>query len=141
MSAPRRTWGAQAPTGSEEEKKPNFDEMDNKDIIGYQKAQMQRQDEHIEQIGESIKRQKNIAVAINVEVNEQTKLLDRLDAHVDKSSAKVDKGTEDTRQVTVKAKQTGMLCTILILFLIIIALIIFVLLWDRIRKQQKKEFK
>ena len=129
MSAPRRTWGAQASSStSEDETKPDFSNMDNKDIIGYQKAQMQRQDERIEQIGESVKRQKDIAVAINVEVNEQSKLLDRLDAHVDKSNAKVDKGIERTRQTTAKAKQTGMLCTILILFLIIIALIIVVLL-------------
>lgn len=128
MSVPRRTWGAQVPSISDEESKPNFDGMSNNDILEHQKMQMAKQDERIDMIGESVKRQKNIAVAINVEVNEQSRLIDKLDAHVDKSNAKVEKGTENTRQVTVKAKQTGMLCTILVLFLIIIALIIFVLL-------------
>lgn len=128
MSAPRRTWGAQVPAPTESEEKPDLEGMSNQDIVGYQKAQMAKQDERIDQIGESVKRQKQIAVAINVEVNEQSKLLDRLDAHVDKSNTKVENGIESTRQTTKKAKQTGMLCTIFILFLIIIALIIFVLI-------------
>lgn len=112
-----RHWGASASFTTESR---DYDSMDNNDILELQKAEMARQDDAIGSIHESVKRQKNLAYTINTELDDQGRLLDALDKHVDESNSRVQEGTEHVRAVERKARQTGLISIICVLFLVII---------------------
>lgn len=116
-----RHWGASASFGTEER---DYDSMSNNDILELQKAEMARQDQALDSIHESVKRQKGLATTIHTELEDQNRLLDRLDQHVDESNSRVDEGIVHVRQVEKKARQTGLISIICVLFLVIIVVAI-----------------
>lgn len=117
MSSGRR-WGAAAAAESSENR--DFESMSNSEILELQKAEMDRQDQAIDAIHESVKRQKGLAITINTELEDQSRLLDSIDSHVDKSNARVEEETMHVRAVENKAKQNAPIAIICLLFLVII---------------------
>ena len=61
------------------------------------------------------------------EYQEQNALLTKIDGHVDRTSGRVQAVTTRTRKVTQKARQSGMIFAIFVLFLIIIGLLVLVM--------------
>ena len=112
-----RHWGASAASGPEDR---DYESMSNEDILELQKTEMARQDEAIDFIHESVKRQKGLATTIRTELEDQDRLLDQLDKHVDESNSRVEEETLHVRQVEKKARQNGLLSIICVLFLVII---------------------
>jgi len=115
-----RVWGAAAAGQQPARESPETAGLDNQGILALQQQRMAEQERRVETIGASVMRQKEIAVTIHDELTEQTQLLDEIDAHVDKTTGRVEAGTMRTRRVTEKGRQSGMIWTILLLFIILI---------------------
>ncbi|KAL6695860.1 v-SNARE protein [Trichoderma pleuroticola] len=64
-------------------------ELDNQGVLLLQKQEMQAQDQAIGQLAAIIRRQKEMGIQINEEVERQTELLDSLDEDVDRVDGKV----------------------------------------------------
>ncbi|KAL6787932.1 v-SNARE protein [Trichoderma sp. SZMC 28012] len=64
-------------------------ELDNQGVLLLQKQEMQSQDQAIDQLAAIIRRQKEMGIQINEEVERQTELLDSLDEDVDRVEGKV----------------------------------------------------
>ena len=90
-------------------------------------AKIAEQDERLERIAQSVHKQHTIATEVNHELKHQNRLLDDIDAHVDRTSMKVRKGTVQARRVEERAKQKGLLCVVFLLFVVIIVLFILML--------------
>mmetsp|Transcript_16502 Transcript_16502/g.24629 ORF Transcript_16502/g.24629 Transcript_16502/m.24629 type:complete len:251 (+) Transcript_16502:54-806(+) len=112
----RNIWGAPAETDETRE-------LSNYDVVGLQKKKIQDQDRDLEALGETIGRQKDIAVAINEELDVHTGLLDDLDGHVSSTTHRVRGETERVMSFSEKVKTGGMLCTIVILVIVCIVLL------------------
>ena len=118
MSARGRVWGAGA-------EKPNREGMDSGALLAYQEEQIQRQDDQILQIEEDVKRVKNVALAFDPVLQEQSRLLDDLEQGVDKNNAQLNGAIGKTRRVEQQAKkQTGLIWTAGGLFVVIFILFI-----------------
>ena len=114
----QRVWGAGA-------SKPDRTGMDSGALLAYQEEQIQRQDDQILQIEEDVKRVKNVALAFDPVLQEQSRLLDDLEAGVDKNNAQLNGAIGKTRRVEAQAKkQTGLVWTAAGLFLVIFILFI-----------------
>ncbi|KAM0482340.1 hypothetical protein ACHAPE_007208 [Trichoderma viride] len=64
-------------------------ELDNQGVLLLQKQEMKSQDQAIDQLSAIIRRQKEMGIQINEEVERQTELLDSLDEDVDRVEGKV----------------------------------------------------
>ncbi|KAL7935006.1 v-SNARE protein [Trichoderma chlorosporum] len=64
-------------------------ELDNQGVLLLQKQEIQAQDQAIDQLAAIIRRQKEMGIQINEEVERQTELLDSLDEDVDRVEGKV----------------------------------------------------
>lgn len=64
-------------------------ELDNQGVLLLQKREMQAQDEQVEQLAAIIRRQKEMGLQINDEVEQQTEMLNALDQNTDRVEAKV----------------------------------------------------
>lgn len=64
-------------------------ELDNQGVLLLQKREMESQDQAIDQLAAIIRRQKEMGIQINEEVERQTELLDSLDEDVDRVEGKV----------------------------------------------------
>ena len=118
----RRVWGEGAA-------KPNRNEMDSGALLEYQQEQIARQDDHILQIEDDVKRVKNVALAFDPVLQEQSRLLDDLEANVDKNNAQLNGAISKTRKVEAQAKkQTGLVWTAAGLFVVIFILFILMFL-------------
>lgn len=65
-------------------------ELDNQGVVQLQKQMMQEQDQDVESLGKIIRRQKEMALEINREVEEQTSMLDNLNGDADRLQTKAD---------------------------------------------------
>jgi regulator of vacuolar morphogenesis len=65
-------------------------ELDNEGVLQLQKQIMKDQDLDIEELAKIVRRQKNMGIAINEELEDQIKMLERVDEDVDRVKAKVD---------------------------------------------------
>lgn len=65
-------------------------ELDNQGVVQLQKQMMQEQDQDVESLGKILRRQKEIALEINREVEEQTEMLEALNTDADRLQTKTD---------------------------------------------------
>eukprot|EP00026_Physarum_polycephalum_P013772 Phypoly_transcript_14212.p1 GENE.Phypoly_transcript_14212~~Phypoly_transcript_14212.p1 ORF type:complete len:250 (+),score=47.31 Phypoly_transcript_14212:106-855(+) len=112
----KRAWGAQ-PQETEETK-----DLNNAQLLHYQKTVMQQQDDHIDILSASIVRQKEIAVTINTELDVHTRLLDDLDSKTDKTAYGIQAANKRISRVAENSKVGGMWCVIILLIIFIIVL-------------------
>jgi regulator of vacuolar morphogenesis len=60
-------------------------ERDNQGVLQLQQQIMQEQDQDVEQLNQTVRRMKEVGIAINEELDEQKPLLEILDEDVDRS--------------------------------------------------------
>ncbi|KAI0127402.1 PX domain-containing protein [Xylariales sp. AK1849] len=65
-------------------------ELDNRGVVQLQQQQMQEQDQDVDSLAKIIRRQKEMALEINREVEEQTSMLDHLNSDTDRLQGKTD---------------------------------------------------
>ncbi|KAI9481576.1 MAG: Phox homologous domain-containing protein [Benjaminiella poitrasii] len=63
--------------------------LDNQGLLNYQNQVMSSQDSHIEQFSQILQRQKELGVAIHIELENQIDLIESLDSQVDKTQKKL----------------------------------------------------
>eukprot|EP01107_Rhizomastix_libera_P015641 TRINITY_DN5997_c0_g1_i2.p1 TRINITY_DN5997_c0_g1~~TRINITY_DN5997_c0_g1_i2.p1 ORF type:complete len:121 (-),score=38.86 TRINITY_DN5997_c0_g1_i2:204-566(-) len=97
----------------------------NTQLLAQQEDIIAEQDKHIEVINDSVVRQKDIAIRIGEEADDQNRLLDDIDDRVDTNIAGVKKVTKKVQRVEIKAKNKG-LCGVMC-FLIIILVVVVIL--------------
>jgi len=115
--ANKRAWGQPA-------REPLIsDDHDNAQIIQVQKRIMNEQDEALDILADSVKRQKEIAIEIGKEADEHNQLLDEMDAKVDGTGARIRNATKKVMKVAEDSNTKGMwICIcVLILALIVVA--------------------
>merc|ERR1711974_196480 len=94
------------------------------DVLALQQSIKKDQDDQLDALSFSIKRQTEIARGIGDEASEQLRLLDDIEDGVDRSTAKVDKESLRVRKFTVESSTKGLWVVICILFLGLIATVI-----------------
>ncbi|GKT88709.1 PX domain-containing protein [Colletotrichum tofieldiae] len=65
-------------------------ELDNNGVVQLQRQMMSEQDEQVNTLAAIVRRQKEMGLQINDEVQEQTKMLDRLNEDADRVGGKID---------------------------------------------------
>jgi len=65
-------------------------ELDNEGVLQLQKQIMRDQDLDVEELAKIVRRQKNMGIAINEELEDQIKMLERVDEDVDRVKGKID---------------------------------------------------
>jgi len=110
----RRAWGAQA-----KETEATRD-MDNAQLLQYQKEQMKDQDETLDLLSTSVLKQKEIAVTINTELDVHNRILDDLDGKVGKTQAGIERERRHIAKVSESAKVGCMWVVIVVLIIVIV---------------------
>jgi regulator of vacuolar morphogenesis len=65
-------------------------ELDNEGVVQLQRQLMRDQDLDVEELGKIVRRQKEMGLAINSELELQKELLDKVDQDVDRVKGKID---------------------------------------------------
>lgn len=74
-------------------------ELDNAGVVLLQRQQMAEQDQDVEELTKIVRRQKEMGMAIQREVEEQTEMLDEFSHNVDRVGAKVDVAKKKVRKL------------------------------------------
>ena len=98
--------------------------LDNQGLFSQQSQIVRQQDDQLDALSETIGRHKQIALAIDDEVTEQDALLQGLDAHVDRTGAKLRNTTRRVQRTTRKASTKCLWLIICVLFLGLIGTIV-----------------
>lgn len=94
--------------------------LDQHGILEQQTRIMREQDQGIDLLAQTIKRQKMIGLQIGGEVEEQNEMLESLSDAMDTTEGRLVRETHHTVRVSEKAKSGGMMCCIVLLILCII---------------------
>jgi len=118
-------------TSSKNDREARIDkarEMENQDFINKNSPQLliQRQDEELQEVSKTVGRVKNIAVEIGNELDDQERLLDDVDAKVDRTGGKFKNAQKKLDKVYKSAKEKGSLAIIVILIIIAVVLAILI---------------
>ncbi|GAB2227896.1 hypothetical protein Droror1_Dr00009724 [Drosera rotundifolia] len=100
-------------------------DMDNRGIVGFQRQIMREQDENLAKLEETVVSTKHIALAVNEELNLQTRLLDSLDDHVETTTSRLQR-LQRRLAIINKSMKGG--CLSLIFLVMLIVLLILVIL-------------
>lgn len=112
----RSSWDA--PVETEETKT-----LDNKSILDLQQKKIQEQDEMLNLLDGSVGRQKQLAIDIKTEVNDQIRFCEHLNDEVNSTTARVKNTTSGVEQINMKSSSTKLWLIICILFIILIVVI------------------
>lgn len=74
--------------------------LDNQGVVQLQQQMMQEQDEDVMVLAQSVARQKQLAVEINAQLNEQKEMLGMLDEDVDRVQGKMDVAKKRIKQIS-----------------------------------------
>ncbi|KAK8615113.1 hypothetical protein V6N13_068898 [Hibiscus sabdariffa] len=97
--------------------------LDNSGLVGLQRQIMKEQDEDLEKLEETVVSTKHIALAVNEELDLQTRLIDDLDYHVDVTDSRL---RRVQKNLVVLAKRTGGGCSCTCMILAVIGIVILV---------------
>ncbi|XP_010532045.1 PREDICTED: syntaxin-51-like isoform X2 [Tarenaya hassleriana] len=100
--------------------------MDNQGIVGFQRQVMREQDEGLEKLEETVISTKHIALAVNEELNLQTRLIDDLDYHVDVTDSRL-RRVQKSLAVMNKRMRGGCSCVSMLLSVIGIVVLVVVI--------------
>ncbi|KAL6648898.1 hypothetical protein ACP70R_013122 [Stipagrostis hirtigluma subsp. patula] len=98
-------------------------DMDNREIVDLQRNVMKEQDKKLDILGETITSTKHIALAINEELNLQTRLIEDLDEGVEDTSNQLQRAQKRLKFLTTRMRKGG---SCLGLLLSVIAIVICV---------------
>ncbi|KYQ93126.1 syntaxin 8 [Tieghemostelium lacteum] len=97
-----------------------YNSFSNQEIFDKQKQQMQDQDAYLDALSGSVLRSKDMAIQIGTTAEQQTKELEQLNVHVDKTSLSLRNATRNVIKLGEQAQTTGYWVTICLLFLALI---------------------
>jgi syntaxin 8 len=103
---------------------PDQSHLDNQQIHTYHSQVIAEQDEQLDRLGDSIRRQGELSIQIGNELDDHVQLLDEVDARVDRHQTTLDKARKNLGTVARKAKDNMQLTTIFVLIIILILLIV-----------------
>lgn len=111
--------------GSSRTRTPDLTEsMSNTQIHAYHQQVIAEQDEQLDQLGESIGRQRHLAMQVGDELEGQITLLDEVDRGVDRHQGRLDGAKRRLKSVGQRAKQNWGMTTIVVLIVILLLLIV-----------------
>ncbi|EXJ75334.1 uncharacterized protein A1O5_02030 [Cladophialophora psammophila CBS 110553] len=98
--------------------------MDNQQIHVYHQQVVAEQDEQLDRLGESIGRQRHLAMQVGDELEGQIALLDEVDRGVDRHQGRLDGAKRRLKGVGERAKQNWGMTTIVVLIVVLVLLIV-----------------
>ncbi|KAJ9501360.1 hypothetical protein H2202_003154 [Exophiala xenobiotica] len=98
--------------------------MDNVQIHAYHQQVIAEQDEQLDRLGESIGRQRHLAMQVGDELEGQIALLDEVDRGVDRHQSRLDGAKRRLKGVSQRAKQNWGMTTIIVLIVVLLLLIV-----------------
>jgi syntaxin 8 len=99
-------------------------DMSNQQIHMYHQQVIAEQDEQLDRLGESIGRQRQLAMQVGDELEGQIGLLDEVDRGVDRHQGRLDGAKRRLKGVSQRAKDNWGITTIIVLIVILVLLII-----------------
>lgn len=103
---------------------PDQSSMDNQQIHAYHSRVLAEQDEQLDRLGESIRRQGELSIQIGDELDSHVQLLDEQEVLVDRHQTRLDRARKSLGTVARKAKDNTQLTIIIVLIVILVLLII-----------------
>jgi syntaxin 8 len=103
---------------------PDQSDLDNQQIHAYHSQVLAEQDEQLDQLGESIVRQRELSIQIGDELDGHVALLDEIDGHVDRHQSRLDQARKSLGHVARKANDNKQLTTIIVLIIVLVLLIV-----------------
>ncbi|CAN4096912.1 unnamed protein product [Withania somnifera] len=97
--------------------------LDNYGVVGLQRQIMKEQDEGLEKLEETVMSTKHIALAVNEELNLQTRLIDTLDEHVDVTDSRLQRVG---RKLAILNKRSKHGCSCICMLLSVIGIVLLV---------------
>ncbi|TID21813.1 Calcium-channel protein [Venturia nashicola] len=107
-----------------DEAAPDHSALDNQQIHEYHKNVISEQDEHLDRLGQSIGRQRELSIQIGDELDSQVDLLEEVGERTDRHQRQLDGASKRLTTFARKAKENWSLTTIVILIIILVLLII-----------------
>lgn len=98
--------------------------MSNQQIHTYHQQVLEEQDEQLDRLGESIGRQRHLAMQVGDELEGQVALLDEVDRGVDRHQGRLDGAKRRLKGVSRRAQQNWGMTTIIILIVVLVLLIV-----------------
>ncbi|EXJ84748.1 hypothetical protein A1O3_05420 [Capronia epimyces CBS 606.96] len=103
---------------------PDPASLNNVQIHAYHQQVIAEQDEQLDRLGESIGRQRHLALQVGDELEGQIGLLDEVDRGVDRHQGRLDGATRRLQGVSRRVKQNWGMTTIIVLIVILLLLIV-----------------
>lgn len=107
-----------------DEAAPDHSALDNQQIHEYHKNVISEQDQHLDRLGQSIGRQRELSIQIGDELDSQVDLLEEVGERTDRHQSQLDGASKRLTTFARKAKENWSLTTIVILIIILVLLII-----------------
>ena len=107
-----------------EQAPPDQDQLNNQQIHEYHKSVLRDQDDQLDRLGVSIRRQRDLSIQIGDELDDQVQMLDDVEEHVDRHQSTLDRARKSLGDVARKSRDNKQLTIILILIIILVLLII-----------------
>lgn len=99
------------------------DDMSNQQIHEYHSQIMEEQDEHLDRLGESIGRQRELSMQIGDELDSHVAMLDDVDGVVDRHQSRLDRGQKMLGKIARGAGENKQMTAIVVLIIILVLLI------------------
>jgi syntaxin 8 len=103
---------------------PDHSALDNQQIHEYHKNVISEQDEHLDRLGQSIGRQRELTIQIGDELDSQVDLLEEVNERTDRHQSQLDGASKRLTTFAKKARENWSLTTIVILIIILVLLIV-----------------
>lgn len=103
---------------------PDHTSLSNQGIHDYHSQVMREQDDHLDDLSESIGRQHQLSIQIGDELEGHIALLDDVDGHVDRHTSRLDGAKKNLGKFSKRARQTSSLMTIIGLIIVLTILIV-----------------
>ncbi|RCI14372.1 hypothetical protein L249_6020 [Ophiocordyceps polyrhachis-furcata BCC 54312] len=97
--------------------------LNNQQLHKYHSQILDEQDEHLDQLGQSIGRQRELSMRIGDELDCHVAILDEVEAATDRHQSRLDRATRTIRRVTKGASENKQMTAIVILIIILVLLI------------------
>jgi len=103
---------------------PDQSGLDNQQIHVYHSQVIAEQDEQLDRLGESIRRQGELSIQIGDELDSHVQMLDGVDVMVDRHQTRLDKARKSLGTIARKANDNKQLTIIFVLIIILVLLIV-----------------
>jgi syntaxin 8 len=103
---------------------PDQSELSNQQIHEYHQGVLRDQDQQLDQLGESIGRQRDLSIQIGSELDDHAMLLEEVDERVDRHQGQLDRANKRLSTFARKARENWSLTVIVVLIIILVLLIV-----------------